>query len=91
MEPNPLLASERGDALHLGEVEDLAADTAHRGFDRNRPDRCRDATLLGARDFGCRLGPAKGHSLGRERDQGQPAQLLDAIAGVVVDVALPLH
>src|SRR6516162_11102204 len=91
MEPNPLVTSERGNSLHLGEVEDLADDTAHRGFDRNRPNGRRDAALAGTRDLGCSLGQVKRRSLERERDQYQSAQLLHAIAGVVVDVALPLH
>ena len=91
MQPDPALASECGDALHLGEVEHLAGDPAHRRFDRDRPDRRRDATLLGACHLGRHLGQAEGRALGRERDQGQPAELRHAIARVVVDMAFPLH
>ena len=36
------------------------------------------------------LGHVESRALGGQRDQGQPAQLLHAIARIVVDVAFPL-
>jgi hypothetical protein len=63
------------------EIEDLAPEASHRGFDRDRPHRCQDAALFGAGDFGLDLGEAEGRAFGGERDQSQPAELLRAVSG----------
>ena len=79
------------DPLHLGEVEDLALEPSHRGFYRDRTDRGRDAGFRKAGDLGLDLGEGKGRALRSERDQGQTAQLLRAVTGIVVDMAFALH
>ena len=91
MKTDLLLAREQDDALHFGEVEGLAENPAYRGFDRDHSDRCRHATLLSASDLRCDFGEGEGCSLGRKGNQGQPAQLMRAVARVVVNVALALH
>src|SRR6266481_1843448 len=91
MEPDSALASESCDTLHLVEVEDLADHAAHRRLDRDHPDRGRYATLLGALDLSRHFRQTEARTTGRKRDQGQTAQLLRAVAGVIVDMALPLH
>ena len=59
MEAYPALASERGDALYLGKVEDFADNPTHRGFDRNHSHRRGDATFLGPRDLSRDLGQSE--------------------------------
>src|ERR1700751_485110 len=91
MKTDLLLAREQDDALHLGEVEGLAENPAYWGFDRNHSDRGRHATFLGAGDLRLDLSEGERSALGRKGNQGQPAELLRAIARVVVNVALALH
>ncbi len=86
-----MLPRKGGDPLHLGEVEDLALEPAHRGFYRDRADRGRHASFRKAGDLVLDLGEGKGRALRSERDQGQTAQLLRAVTGIVVDVAFALH
>ena len=53
-------------------------------------DRGRDAGFLKAGDLDLDLGKGKGRALRSERDEGQTAQLLRAVSGIVVDMAFAL-
>jgi hypothetical protein len=90
MQPDAALACVSGDPAHLGKLEGLARHPAHRRLDRDRADRDPHAGLGGAGDFGCRLGQGEARPAGAERHQRDPAQLLRAVALVVVEMALAL-
>ena len=91
MQPDTVLARETGDPTHLGKVERLAGHAAHRRLDRDRADRDRDPRLGGPGDLGGRLVEREAGATRRERHEVEPAQLLCAVALVVVEVALVLH
>ena len=86
-----MLPRKGGNPLHLGEVEDLALEPAHRGFYRDHAYRGRDAGVRKAGDLGLDLGEGEGRALWSQGNEGQPAQLLRAVTGVVIDMAFALH
>src|SRR5205807_464120 len=91
MQADPVLPCKGGDPLHFGEVEDLALEPAHRGFYRDHAYRGRDASFRKPGDLGLDLGEGEGRALWSQGNEGQPAQLLRAVTGVVVDMTFALH
>ena len=84
---DPALARERGEALHLVPVEQLAPEPAYRAFDRDGSDLGSDAATRRSIENRLDLGAGEGRFSLPERQERQSRERLRGVAGVVIDVA----
>jgi hypothetical protein len=90
MQSDAALAGKSGDARHLAKIEYLAVAAPHRRFDRDRTHWRAHPAVLFARNLGDDFVERETGPPNTERDQGEPAQLLRAIAAITVEVAFAL-